>query len=78
MTTNERLFVAGLLYSFEDAIDQGDRTGAIEVLRQVEFGTTQAGQVVDTILRTRASTAFRARRRANLAVGDVADDTLSA
>jgi hypothetical protein len=49
MTTNERLFVAGLMERWDVAIESGDRKGAIEVLSEVDMAD-QAGQVVDMVL----------------------------
>ena len=37
MTTNERLFVLGLLHPFEAACKNGDRATAAEMLREAEL-----------------------------------------
>ena len=50
MTVNERLFVAGLLDSWDSAINAGDSQKAIDILCQVEFDTEQAAWTVDTTL----------------------------
>jgi hypothetical protein len=49
MTTNERLYVAGLLDSFDEAARQRDRARMIEVLSEVELDD-QADQIADSIL----------------------------
>ena len=49
MTTNERLFSAGLLATFNEAVRRRDRCGMIEVLEQVELGD-QAAEIADQIL----------------------------
>lgn len=50
MTTNERLFVAGLLESFDDAALRNDREGMISLLQQVAFSEADAADCVDQIL----------------------------
>ncbi|SER60573.1 hypothetical protein [Sphingobium sp. YR768] len=37
MTVNERLFVAGLLHDFEDAIQRHDKVRAMEILASVNL-----------------------------------------
>ena len=49
MTTNERLYSAGLLGSFEQAARRRDRARMIEMLGKVELAD-QADQISDTIL----------------------------
>jgi len=49
MTTNERLFVAGVLDQFDDAARKRDRATMIELLSRVELGE-QAALIADTIL----------------------------
>ena len=49
MTTNERLFEAELLESFDRAALQRDREDMISILGRVELGD-QAAQIVDAIL----------------------------
>jgi hypothetical protein len=49
MTTNERLFAAGLIDPFDSAIDRGDRGAAMAILSEVEFDASQGAQIVDTI-----------------------------
>jgi hypothetical protein len=48
MTGNERLFAAGLLGAFDDAVRNGDRDRMIEMLRVVQVD--QAEQMADGIL----------------------------
>ncbi len=57
MTTNERLFVAGLLGAYDTAIEQNDRQKAIEVLGEVDLAG-QAEWIVDTILSNPANYGF--------------------
>jgi hypothetical protein len=49
MTTNERLFVAGLTDEFDSAIELNDRQSAIDILCRVNLDSVNAGSVVDTI-----------------------------
>ena len=49
MTTNERLYEAGLLVSFDKAAKRRDRAAMIAVLNQVELAD-QGAQIVDAIL----------------------------
>jgi hypothetical protein len=49
MTTNERLFTAGLMDAFDSAIEARDRDSAIELLGQVDLAN-QADFIVDTVL----------------------------
>jgi hypothetical protein len=57
MTTNERLFVAGLLDEFDAAIYAADRHKAIDVLSRVELAE-QAASIVDTTLADPAKYGF--------------------
>lgn len=49
MSVNERLFVAGLLPSFDAAAKAGDRDGLIALLGKVDLGG-QAPQIADAVL----------------------------
>lgn len=49
MTTNERLFVTGLIGEWDAAINAGDRQQAIHLLNQVDL-ETQAAEIVDKVL----------------------------
>lgn len=49
VTTNERLWAAGLLDEFEKAARARDREGMIELLRRVDLGD-QAAWIADTLL----------------------------
>lgn len=49
MTTNERLFAAELLDSFDRAAERRDRDGMIAILEKVELGD-QAAQIADAVL----------------------------
>jgi len=49
MTTNERLFAAELIGSFDRAAERGDRDSMIAILEKVELGD-QAGQIADAVL----------------------------
>jgi len=49
MTTNERLFTAGLMERFDDAVLRGDRNAMIALLATVDLGD-QASWIADTIL----------------------------
>jgi hypothetical protein len=49
MTTNERLFVAGLLDTFDQAARSRDRVRMIEVLGKVDLAD-QADKIADSIL----------------------------
>ena len=57
MTTNERLFVAGLIDDWDTAIEAHDRQAAIEVLGQVGLAD-QAASIVDTTLANPAKYGF--------------------
>lgn len=48
MTVNERLFVAGLLDDFDDAVSRRDRAEMIRILESVEV--PDAARTVDTVL----------------------------
>jgi hypothetical protein len=50
MTLSERLFVAGLLEQFDDAISSGDRQRAIEILVQVAISDDSGTETVDAVL----------------------------
>jgi hypothetical protein len=50
MTTNERLFVAGLLDAFEDAARRRDQNRMIELLCRVSFTTDEAAAICETTL----------------------------
>jgi hypothetical protein len=50
MTTNERLFAAGLLSAWDEALSARDRAKMIQVLRAVDFSATDAEEIVDTVL----------------------------
>ncbi len=49
MTTNERLFAAELLGSFDRATQRRDRSGMIAILEKVDLGD-QAARIADTVL----------------------------
>jgi hypothetical protein len=49
MTVNERLSSAGLLVTFDKAVQRGDRDAMIELLTAVELGEQAAG-IADAIL----------------------------
>ncbi len=50
MTTNERLFVAGLLDAWDAAAIRRDRHRMIELLCKVEFSVSDAASITDTML----------------------------
>ena len=50
MTTNERLFVSGLLDKFDDAVLGRDRVKMIALLTQVDFNSEDASAMSDRIL----------------------------
>jgi hypothetical protein len=50
MTVNERLFAAGLLETFDNAVRAGDRDGIIELLIKVEMEPDGAARTADSIL----------------------------
>ena len=50
MTTNERLFVAGLLDQVDHAARLRDKERMIRILRQVEISETNAGTIVEAVL----------------------------
>lgn len=58
MTTNERMFVAGLLDDFDTAARRRDRSRMIAILLQVEFDHAEASSIVDTILSNPATYGF--------------------
>jgi hypothetical protein len=49
MTVNERLVTSGLMSAWDDAIRNGQRPAAIDLLGQVDL-TDQAEEVVDMVL----------------------------
>jgi hypothetical protein len=49
MTTNERLFAAGLMDEFDQSVLGGDRKAMIRLLTAVDLGD-QAARIADTIL----------------------------
>jgi hypothetical protein len=49
MTVNERLFTAGVVDQFDEALRQADRVRLTELLTLVELGD-QADQIISTIL----------------------------
>ena len=57
MTTNERLFVAGLLDKFDAAARKRDRSRMIAILTKVEL-EGQADEIADTILSDPAKYGF--------------------
>jgi hypothetical protein len=50
MTTNERLFIAGLLEQFDHAARLRDKEQMIRILRQVEIPETNAGTIAEGVL----------------------------
>ena len=50
MTVNERLFVAGLLHEFDEAVRGRDRDAMIAILMKVALTQTGAAQTTDAIL----------------------------
>jgi hypothetical protein len=50
MTVNERLFVAGLLGTFDTAARARDKSRMIEILLQVQLSPDQAQETVKAIL----------------------------
>lgn len=50
MTVNERLFSAGLLESWDEAVKQRDRARMIALLMSVELAAEQAAFTTDTAL----------------------------
>jgi hypothetical protein len=50
MTTNERLFVAGLLDLWDAAAIRRDRNRMIGLLCKVEFSDSEAARIADTVL----------------------------
>ena len=61
MTVNERLFTAGLLVTFDEAIQRGDRDAMIEMLTAVELGEQAAGIADASCLTQRAMAVCTAR-----------------
>ena len=50
MTVNERLFAAGLLETFDEAVRAGNRNRMIEILIKVEIEPDGAARTADSIL----------------------------
>ena len=50
MTVNERLFSAGLLEAWDEAVKQRDRARMIALLMSVELAAEQAAFTADTAL----------------------------
>ncbi len=50
MTVNERLYDAGLLEEFDDALRRGDRDQLIAILTRVELDAEQSAWTADTVL----------------------------
>jgi len=50
MTTNERLFEAGVMDAFDAAIEAGDRDRAIALLGKAHFGERAAADIADAVL----------------------------
>lgn len=50
MTLNERLFTAGMLDAFDQAVRDSDRDKMIAFLANVEIDEIQAREIVNTIL----------------------------
>lgn len=50
MTVNERLFAAGLVERWDEAIDGCQREDAITLLKQVEMSADGAAATVDAVL----------------------------
>ena len=50
MTTNERLFVAGTLERFDDAVKKADRETMVKLLVNVQISGEEARQITETIL----------------------------
>jgi hypothetical protein len=50
MTTNERIFAAGLLSAWDEALSAQDRAKMIQVLRAADISATEAEEIVDTVL----------------------------
>jgi hypothetical protein len=63
MTTNERLFAAGLLHDFDAAARARDRDGMIKLLLQVALTQWEAERIADTVLEHPARYGFQARRK---------------
>jgi hypothetical protein len=52
MTLNERLYLAGLLDQFDEALRQRDREGLVVLLEQVEIQGPDAEQTADAVLKS--------------------------
>jgi hypothetical protein len=51
MTTNERLWKANLLETFDNAAKKRNKDVMIETLKQVEFSESEAEKITDTIFK---------------------------
>ena len=49
MTTNERLFVSGLLGKFEDAVSRGDKAAVREILQTIFIDETSILMILQSI-----------------------------
>jgi hypothetical protein len=50
MTTNERLYVAGLLQQFDDAARSRDKRLMVCLLQRVDIAESDAGDIAESIL----------------------------
>jgi hypothetical protein len=50
MTTNERLFAAGLIIAWDDAARARDRTRMVELLMAADVSRPAAEQIADEVL----------------------------
>jgi hypothetical protein len=50
MTTNERLFNAGLLDAFDNAAQSGDKAEMVRLFSQVEFDAEGATRIAEAVL----------------------------
>lgn len=50
MTLNERLYAAGLLDVFDEAVRSGDRSKIVDYLQRVDIGPAEAESTADQIL----------------------------
>jgi hypothetical protein len=57
MTVNERLFEAGIISKWDDAVTKGDRSRMIELLNKVGL-KDQSAQIVDAVLTNPAAYGF--------------------
>lgn len=49
MTVNERLFAAGLLYSFEEAAHAKDENAIRAILTKVDLGEEAANEIIEWV-----------------------------